>query len=75
MRPALRGQRYARRYEHLRLAITKVGDAARLSAAVGAVGSGNGMGKNIHDVHSLSLEKNIVNHIMKNNCMQKLFLS
>jgi hypothetical protein len=35
----------------------------------GAIRSGNGMGKNIHDGHSLSLEKNIVNHIMKYICI------
>jgi hypothetical protein len=48
-------------------------NTARLRGVGGAVGRdvglGNGMGKNIHDVNSVPLEKSIVNHIMKNNCI------
>jgi hypothetical protein len=51
---------------HFRLAIASAANVARLR---GAVGSGNGMKKVVHDVHSLSLEKDIVNHIMKDNCI------
>ena len=73
MRPILRAQGSEYIYKQLRLAMTNTANTARLRGVGSAVGRdvdlGNGMGKNIHDVHSLSLEKSIVNHIMKDNCI------
>jgi hypothetical protein len=68
MRPALGEQGCAHRHQHrcghFGFAIT---DSARLRE-IGVVGdAANEMGKIIHDAYSLSLEKSIVNHIMKNN--------
>lgn len=69
MRPVLRAQGCECTCEHLRLVMSGAANTARMRGVGSAVGSGNEIGKNIHDVHSLSLEKNIVNHFMKNNCI------